>query len=337
VSGARVFGLVGRWRAPLLAALLVIFPTSLTNAGSTVTDFGLDMTDDVPEQEGALTPPDSATPSSLRLDVLSTADVERYRKIFTFQRTANWKDADKVMEELNNRVLVGHILAQRYLHPNKYQARYAELAAWIRAYGDHPDADEIHKLAAKRKPRGAGPPSVAPKEATLRYFEEDTVPTVSYQTARRRDKRMRREVSSILGQLRRHADKGRLTRADELLHQKRTQTLLDDTERNIAKFHVGSGYFYWGSPETAYKHLSEASKSSANLPFAHWLAGLSAFRIEKYDAAAEHFEAAASSGHFDSWDRAASAFWAGRANLLAGRPENVGRWLTLATEYPHTF
>jgi soluble lytic murein transglycosylase-like protein len=317
----------------VLAALTILLagaPT-LASGGSLGPEIAPELAPEPPQQESVL------RPVMVQTQVLSIGDVERYRRIFTHQRVANWKAADQVMEGLENRILVGHVLALRYLHPTHYQTRYAELAAWLRSYSDHPDADEVYKLASKRKPRGAGPPGVAPKDATPRYFEEDTVPIVTYQSARRRDTRTRREVGGILRSMRRHSENGRLTRAEELFRQKRTEKLLDEVEINIARFHLGSGHFYMGNPETAYGYLAAAANSSKHLPFAQWMAGLAAFRIERFDAAADHFEAAASSGHFDPWDLAAAGFWAGRANLLAGRPEKVGRWLTLAAEQPHTF
>ncbi len=61
--------------------------------------------------------------------VLSDADVERYRKIFGAQQRARWKTANTLIAELEDKTLLGHVLAQRYLHPS-YRSRYRQLRLW---------------------------------------------------------------------------------------------------------------------------------------------------------------------------------------------------------------
>ena len=79
--------------------------------------------------------------------ILMPADVSRYRVIFKLQRSGEWKAADKIIKKLEDRILMGHVLAQRYLHPTKYRSRYRELKAWMADYADHPEAERIYKLA----------------------------------------------------------------------------------------------------------------------------------------------------------------------------------------------
>lgn len=90
---------------------------------------------------------------------LGREDMARYRLIFKFQEDGRWAEADRVIARLSNRLLMGHVLAQRYLHPTKYRSRYEELAAWLDTYADHPQAVRIHRLALRRKPRGAPAPA----------------------------------------------------------------------------------------------------------------------------------------------------------------------------------
>ncbi len=84
---------------------------------------------------------------------LSVADARRYRKAFALQTEGDWTAADKLIEQLDERLLLGHVLAERYLHPTGYKSGYRELVAWLNQYGDHPDAERIYKLALKRKPK----------------------------------------------------------------------------------------------------------------------------------------------------------------------------------------
>ena len=56
-------------------------------------------------------------------DILSKADRSRYKKIFDIQERGDWHRADRLIKKLDNKVLLGHIQAQRYLHPTKYRSR----------------------------------------------------------------------------------------------------------------------------------------------------------------------------------------------------------------------
>ncbi len=85
--------------------------------------------------------------------ILSDGDVALYRRIFALQVGGRWKAADRLVAKLTDPLLMGHVRAQRYLHPTKYRTRYKELKAWMAKYADHPDAGRLYKLALKRKPK----------------------------------------------------------------------------------------------------------------------------------------------------------------------------------------
>src|SRR5208282_1693101 len=88
--------------------------------------------------------------------VLSAADAERYRLILLLQESSQWAAADREIKGLKDPLLMGHVLAQRYLHP-KYRASYTELANWLNLYSDQPSAKMIYSLAIQRQPAGAAP------------------------------------------------------------------------------------------------------------------------------------------------------------------------------------
>ena len=83
---------------------------------------------------------------------LSAADVERYQQIFALQQDKKWKEADKLIKALDNDLLLGRVLSQRYLHPTGWRSSYKELSSWLKNYNDHPAASRISWLAKKRKP-----------------------------------------------------------------------------------------------------------------------------------------------------------------------------------------
>ena len=71
-------------------------------------------------------------------NILNDADVNNYKKVFEFQEICKWKKADKYILKIKNGILMGHVLAQRYLHPRCYRSKYLELYSWLKKYNDHP-------------------------------------------------------------------------------------------------------------------------------------------------------------------------------------------------------
>ncbi|MGB1547377.1 MAG: hypothetical protein ACPHIA_02430, partial [Alphaproteobacteria bacterium] len=109
----------------------------------------------------AANPPEAseeATEEVLVPPLLSEEDRERYQEIFALQEEGKWADADRRIKKLENPILLGHLLAQRYLHPTDYRSRFDELRRWLDRYADHPDAGRIYRLALRRKPQGAHAP-----------------------------------------------------------------------------------------------------------------------------------------------------------------------------------
>jgi soluble lytic murein transglycosylase-like protein len=97
--------------------------------------------------------------------------------------------------------------------------------------------------------------------------------------------------------------------------------------------------FASGRPRQAYQQALRIlqTRHSADLGGAHWVAGLSAWRLEKFDEAAAHFAARAASKSTTPHERAASAFWLARSYLYARKPELVDIWLGRAAMHDGTF
>ncbi|MBT7525705.1 MAG: hypothetical protein HN658_00215, partial [Rhodospirillales bacterium] len=111
---------------------------------------------------------DEAVAATIKVPkILDAADSMLYRDIFKLQTRGQWRRADRRIKKLQNRLLVGHVLAQRFLHPTHYRSRFRELERWMRHYADHPDARRIYRLALRRKPTRARAPRV-PQRAIKR-------------------------------------------------------------------------------------------------------------------------------------------------------------------------
>ncbi|HET6520131.1 MAG TPA: hypothetical protein VFG47_09990, partial [Geminicoccaceae bacterium] len=69
----------------------------------------------------------------------------RYRRIHALQAAGDWGEADGLIRRLDDPVLMGEVLAQRYLHPTAYRSSFDELRTWLEHFADHPDAQRIHR------------------------------------------------------------------------------------------------------------------------------------------------------------------------------------------------
>ena len=71
---------------------------------------------------------------------LSDFDAALYQRLFDLQEVGRMKQATREMYRLEDDLLRGHLLSQRYLHPTAWRSSYRELSSWLKAYNDHPDA-----------------------------------------------------------------------------------------------------------------------------------------------------------------------------------------------------
>jgi soluble lytic murein transglycosylase-like protein len=270
--------------------------------------------------------------------ILSLGDAERYRRILSLQEKGHWGPADREIKRLDSKLLLGQVMAQRYLHPTRYRSRYTELRGWMGRYADHPQARRIYRLAMKRKPRRARAPQRPIVRATPLLKEQARDSDVFYKSSKRRSARQSREARRTIRRVRIHAGRGWLTSARKIVGRKRTRRVLDRVELDIARAYLGSGYFFRGQPKKAFASADAAARRSGRyMPFGHWTAGLAAFQLGSFVQAADHFESMAESSRISGRKQAAAAFWAARSNMLARRPERVNRWLEVAAAHPRTF
>ena len=272
---------------------------------------------------------------NITLEQLGTDDVVRYRQIFDLQERGKWKRADRIVRNLETRVLMGRVLFQRYMHPTKYRSKYKELYDWMKAYADQPGAKRIYRLALRRQPSGYKAPR-RPIAALNHRF--GVVPEHAYQSPRKRSAKQRRWVGKIRAGILRQVSRGNPSGAEKRLKRGETRQLLDSFEYDEMRRRVAAAYFFKGKDRQALALASSASENSRrHVPLADWTAGLAAWRLGRLDTARVHFEHLARSKTSSEWNIAAGAFWAARANLVTGRAPAVNPLLKTAAKSPHTF
>jgi len=268
--------------------------------------------------------------------VLNDADVARYRHIFALQEGANWREADREIGQLRDRLLLGHVLFQRYMHPCCFRATYAELSGWLARYADQPGADRIYQLALKRRPSKAAhprPPTTTPIDSSnnIDDLSEDAARDSGDVRDGKDARIMRLQISRSLGQ-------GKPASAEAVLQSKNAERILGVVGYDNARARVADAYFRLGDDNKALELTSAITeRSSAYLPYAHWTAGLAAWRLGKYGEAANHFESLAQADSVSGWNRASGAYWAARARLVNREPDQVNRWLDAAAQNARSF
>lgn len=276
---------------------------------------------DIPTQLGHLPRP------------IGAKDAARYRMIFELQRDGHWSAADHVVSQLGSDLLLGHVLAQRYLHPTAWRSSYEELHGWLEHYSDLPQAAAVYALALQRRPPGAAPP----KEPVAGYLggsgqelleERDT----GYAGPDGRSAARSREVRDWLAGIAALVSKDRPTQARSRLARGRAPAAADPVEHDLARWTIAKGYFANRMDEEALALAAPAAERSGAIePRIHWTAGLAAWRSGRIETAARHFAALARSG-VSPEDAAMGGFWAARAWLRLRRPDLHRRYLELAAK-----
>ena len=270
--------------------------------------------------------------------ILIAEDIKNYRNIIKFQENCNWKVANKFILKLNDKILMGHILAQRYLHPKCYRSQFLELSSWLKMYNDHPQAKRIYRLAIKRMPKGNKRPSSPSKVKGIKELKLTKINTTTYKSKLKLNKSQRREKKQLINAIQSRVNKGWPTGAVKLLNQRNTKILLDQTEIDQQKELIAKGYFLANKNNLALEYANEAlAKSFIHVPYANWTAGLSSWRLKNYELAAKYFSDFSISLKDDEWHQASGSFWAARSYGELNQYEDINFWLSRASKNSTSF
>jgi soluble lytic murein transglycosylase len=281
--------------------------------------------------------------------ILARNDIALYTEIFDLQNDGQWDKADRLIAQLSDDSLMGHVLFQRYMHPTAYRSSYQELKNWLADYADHPGATRIYDLALKRKPSSVGYPrkpqavEMPAMDAVVAFDEpqggsETESPATESRKYAGKSSSQRAKIRTIQSQIRSLVQRGNVTVALKNLDTKANRALFDPVSFAESLGVIARGYFRYHEDKEAMAVAKMATKLAGDdAARAHWWGGLAAFRAKDWNTAAAHFAALSLSVEADDWLRAAGGFWASRAYLIGGEPQNVSAMLQRATEMPRTF
>ncbi len=266
--------------------------------------------------------------------ILSAKDINRYRRIYGLQEEARWKQADKLIKQIDNPILLGHVWFQRYMHPTGYRSSYGELAGWMKAYADHPNAWRVYRLARKRQGKARAPR----RPADTRY------PGVTGQSAApkpplpRRSRLERASITTFFANVRRNVRLGLPERAEKRYWAMASRGLLVPHEEAAALERIAASYYYKSNNMKARVLATRAADLAREIePHSDWIAGLAQWRDGDFAQAYTHFSHVAEAERAGTWLASAGAFWAGRAALQLGDPIAATKHLRTASVHQETF
>ena len=262
--------------------------------------------------------------------VLGMEDTRLYRQIFADEQAGHFPAARKLATKLSDRSLIGYVEAERFLSPHARHVTLAQLTGWLANYDDLPIAERIRALAEKKNRRHKVAIATLP---TMHRrgggYEDFDLPEPPLASDAARTAQLQIETSI-------HA--GRPAEAEAVLQGLVAGDMASSSDIARLSHRVAASYIAESQDDAALRVTSSVTGSDrAAAPLLDWDEGLAAYRLGKYDDAAQHFESLAQVGSVPGYTRSAAAFWAARAHMQAGDPLRVVTLLTAATREQPTF
>ena len=269
--------------------------------------------------------------------VLGDRDADLYRQIFAVQDAGRWGEADKLIGQLKDQSLLGHVLYQRYMHPTAYRSSWPELKRWLDAYADHPGADKIYSLARSRRPGGAAYP-LKPEVRRWRTQDDENRwlhPDLIGDYDRAGNPA---EVARIEGYVRYLNREDRPTQALNYISDPKYRRQLSDAQFDRIRSWIAASYYYNEKTDQAKRIATDAANRNGDKAvLAYWIAGITHWRDGQHTQAGEFFARMAAVPYQTPELRSAAGFWAARAMLTTGQTDRVVPNLEIAAQFPYTF
>jgi soluble lytic murein transglycosylase-like protein len=283
---------------------------------------------------------DPAKASDVPAAELSDSDAAHYAQAFDEAADGNGPAMQYELAQVHDKRLTGNVLAARYLSPNA-KASYAELSDWLRHYADLAEAEDIYRLAMRRKPASApGPDHPRPASGYVgSSLPPCRLPGIAVMGRMKLAgdydpedlKRVNHLVNTVLAHLRDDAP----TTALHILQASETTDLLDHDDLASLQARVAAELLYDGDNGPALNMASESLADGDDE--ALWTAGLAAYRLKRFDEAMDHFKSLAEDEGAEPWTASAASFWAGRAAARMDDPMAATEWWKRAAGYKATF
>ena len=284
-----------------------------------------------------------------RENVLLSKDIKVYKQIFSIQSkvisnkrycncSLEWKKVDQLVKKLNNKILLGTIYAERYLHPTGWRSSYKELKLWLDKYNDHPDAYRIERLALKRKPKKFKNP-LKPTKGFLNgyglYKANSLKPRFPINKI---NNKFHKKSYLISIKFRRAINKRKVKFAESLLNNKSNKKYLTKEEQSQLRAELSHAYFIFNYDNNAIRQARlSLSLSDKDNPLALWAGGLASWRKKDLVLSKSFFNKLAEKINGPEGIIAAGGYWSSRVAYVLGDAKKANYFLAKAASNERTF
>ncbi len=257
--------------------------------------------------------------------VLDTKEKQNFSAIYAAIRSGDWTEANRLIDAAPKGPMAAMARAELYLAAGSPKVDASQLQALLEAAPYLPQAEQLEKMALKRGAEG-----LPARPGTQRFSYLGSAPQRSLP---------KEIVTNGVGELReaiqlfiRNDDPAS---AEALLNGK-LASLSDDAATEL-RYRISWSYYIENDDQSAHRLSAIAKESSGDWAVqAHWVHGLSAWRLKNYGAALESFDTVARFASNEEL-KAAGLFWSARAAMAARKPQQVQSRLQTAAQLPETF
>lgn len=289
--------------------------------------------------------PPSQTPSQATLGngVLSPLDQTLYTQIFAHLDNGAYKEAELLSDTVEDDLLKGYVLAQIYLAEESSPTK-KQLGDWLKKYADLPIAEDVYNLAVKKKaplprkkPSDPAAHMAAGSCTSIRIA--DPIDLVFYKRAAYVPEANRKKVRMSMLYFSSAIRRGKTLAAKLHLNEKHVKKYLSRKDRDDSLTALAFAYFIDREDEKAWETIQEPLKRAEKRnPTAHWVAGLTAFRMKNWEEAEKAFKKLAAHPKAIATQKSAAAFWATRVLLKTKKYKEINTYLQqAATVAPNFF
>jgi len=281
--------------------------------------------------------------NNLKVNLLNENDVKIYKEVFKLQskqiKSRNskvWKKIEKLKKQIDNKILLGTLNADKYLHPTGWRSSYKELRDWLNEYHDHPDAYKIHRIALRRKPTK----SKSPKKPSGNFLNgygnvsKDLIkPTFPLAKSK-----YKRDSFIISIKVRRAIRRKNLDYVDNLLSSIKTKQKLTSQELAQLRAELAHAYFIFKKDKKSLRQARiSISLSGHKNALAFWSGGLAAWRSENLGLSKWFFNNLSNLEDGPESILSAGSFWSAKVAYHLGEYKNVNKHLYKSIKHDRTF
>ena len=272
-------------------------------------------------------------------NVIYANDVKNYKKVFELQEKGKFKEADKIIKNIKNDILLGYVYHQRYMSPY-YKTPFKEIKEWLLKYYDMPNANDIYKLGLQK---GARKELKRPKREAKRtqYFNDEyknSYQMIQY-SYKHLPKKERGEINYMLKIFNNRLKRGYTKNARQILENPHSKKYLAKNDYLRMEAYLAFTYFLNNEDDMAILWAKEPAEQ-LNFYLANWTLGLVYWRQQDWKKSRDAFKNVAFTKQIPADMVSAGAYWAYRANEKIDNEDEKDDeeiFLETAASYPKTF